>query len=292
MQQVESLLGGGYINANLKICASKGKYVLRIYLRDFELERLQYANLVISKLSAAGIPALQPIQNQQGVSYTRYKNYMVQVTPFVEASPFQWIPAQAYHSGQILCRMHHTLSTIKESPSSTGVYQYYHLDPISITERLKEGGEPLPYREGMVIADFYSLINQHVIDTSNLPMTIIHGDWNPSNQLYKDTNEVCCFMDFDTLQRGERIFDVAYALYFFLIHYQSEALGWAFLKGYGALTKQEINVLPVLIAKIGLFFGILVENGEFQFARNKPKLDWVISEEGRMTIQGYCSSDS
>jgi Ser/Thr protein kinase RdoA (MazF antagonist) len=109
--------------------------------------------------------------------------------------------------------------------------------------------------------------------------------------LYKRNGEVCCVMDFDTLQRGERVFDVAYALYFYLIQHGDVALGRGFLKGYGSLTEEEITVLPILIARVGLYFGILVEEGEFQFARNKARLEWVISAQGRRTLQRFCSRD-
>jgi Ser/Thr protein kinase RdoA (MazF antagonist) len=292
LQEVEDLLGGGYVNANLKIRTSKGKFVFRIFLKDVEKERLQYAYSIVSKLSKEGVPALLPLLNTGGLSYTRYKEFVVQITPFVEAAPFKWLPSQAYNSGKMLCRMHRTLFAVEESPTSTGIYQYYQLAPLSIRERLKEEGHILPSHEGSTIDDFYRILNKHVIETSILPKTIIHGDWNPWNQLFKENHEVHCFMDFDTLQRGERVFDVAYALYFFLIQQRNEEVARTFLKGYGCLTDQEINVLPFLIARIGMYFGILVEHGDFQFARNLDQLKWVISEQGRNTVQGFCIRDS
>jgi len=290
--EVEDLLGGGYINANLKIRTSKGKYVVRIFLKDVEKERLQYAYSIVSKLAEEGIPALMPLQNSGGLSYTRYKEFVVQITPFVEASCFQWVPEEAFNSGKTLRRMHETLMGIEESPKPTGVYQYHQLDPSTIMKQLKEKGQTLPNHEGTAIDDFYNLLNQHVFGTINLPKTIIHGDWNPWNQLYNENNEVCSFMDFDTLERGERVFDVAYALYFFLIQQRNEMVASEFLKGYGSLTAQEIHVLPFLIAKIGLIFGIFVEYGEFQFARNLDQLKWVISKKGRNTVEGFCTRDS
>ena len=290
--EAEDLLGGGYINANLKIRTSKGKFVVRIFLKEVEKERLQYAYSIISKLSEEGVPALLPLLNAEGLSYTGYKEFVVQITPFVDAALFKGLPSQAYYSGKMLSRMHRTLSAVEESPPSTGSYQYYQLDPLSIMGRLKEEGQTLPSHEGTTINDFYRILNKHVIKTSILPKTIIHGDWNPWNQLFKKNHEVHCFMDFDTLQRGERVFDVAYALYFFLIQQRNEEIGRTFLKGYGRLTEQEINVLPFLIGRIGLYFGLLVEHGDFQFARNLDQLKWVISEQGRNTVQGFCISDS
>lgn len=289
--EVEDFLGGGYINANLKIRTSKGKFVIRIFLKDVEKERLQYAYSIVSMLAEDGVPALLPLLNADGLSYTGYKEFVVQLTPFVDAAPFKGLPSQAYFSGKMLSRMHKTLSAVEESPVSTGSYQYYQLDPISIMGRLKAEGENLPNHKGTAIVDFYRLLNQHVIETSNLPKTIIHGDWNPWNQLFKENNEVLCFMDFDTLQRAERVFDIAYALYFFLIQQRNQKVARAFLKGYGCLTVQEINVLPFLIAKIGLYFGILVEHGDFTFARNLDQLKWVISEEGRNMLRRFCIRD-
>ena len=286
--EVEDFLSGGYINVNLKIRTSKGKYVVRIFLVDMELERLQHAYRIISMLSKEGLPALLPLLNHDGHPYTMYKGYLVQVTPFIEAAPFQWFPLQAYHSGKMLRKIHQNLTSVKESLKATGGYQYYQLDPISLMHQLKENGHTGASHENVEFEKFYALMNQHAIDTSNLPKTIIHGDWNPWNQLYNQNGEVQCFMDFDTLQRGERIFDVAYALYFFLIQQHNEELGKEFLKGYGGLTNQEINVLPVLIAKISLYFGILVDQGDFQFTRNKAQMEWVISEQGRSTVQGFC----
>lgn len=291
LQKIESKLGG-FVNMNLKIHTCKGKYVVRIFLEDIEQERLDYAYAIVLKLSNASVPALTPILNQEGLYYSRYKDYLVQVTPFVEGSPFEWLTKQAYNSGQMLCKMHQALTTVQESPKSTGVYQYYQLDPLSIMIQLTERGHDLPSHEGSDIDDYYTLINQHSIETSELPMTIIHGDWNPWNQLYTENCEVNCVMDFDSLQLGERVFDVAYALYFFLIQHQNESLGREFLKGYGCLTQQEIIVLPILIAKIGLFFGLFVGHGEFEFAKNKPRLEWILSDQGMAAIQSLCLRDS
>jgi Ser/Thr protein kinase RdoA (MazF antagonist) len=291
LQEVEDLLSGGYVNANLKIRTSKGKFVVRIFLREVEKSRLQYAFSIASKLVEEGVPALLPLLTTGGLSYSRYKEYVVQITPFVDASGFQWTTEQAFSSGKMLRKMHETLTSVKESPKPTGMYQYYHLDPSTIIKVLKKDGHTLPSHEGTAIDDFYRLLDHPVIDTYKLPQTIIHGDWNPSNQLYNENDEVCSFMDFDALQRGIRIFDVAYALYFFLIQQCNENVSSQFLKGYGGLTKQEILLLPYLIAKIGLYFGIWVDYGDFRFERNLDQLKWVISEHGRNTVKGFCIRD-
>ncbi|MDF2790179.1 MAG: putative homoserine kinase type (protein kinase fold)-like protein [Neobacillus sp.] len=288
LQEVEDILGGGYINGNLKIRTTKGSFVVRIFLRKVEEARLHYAYSIVSKLAEEGVPALLPLLNTEGLSYTNYKEFVVQITPFVEASRFQWVPEQAYYSGKTLRRMHDTLIGIGNGPKSTGVYHYFRLNPATMMQELIKDGHTLPNHEGNAIDDFYRLLETSAINKSNLPKTIIHGDWNPSNQLFNENHEVCSFMDFDTLQQAERIFDVAYALYFFLIQRRNEMVTQEFLKGYGPLTQEEIEVLPFLIAKIGLHFGILVKSGEFQFERDLDQLKWVISEQGRKTVQEFC----
>jgi Ser/Thr protein kinase RdoA (MazF antagonist) len=101
----------------------------------------------------------------------------------------------------------------------------------------------------------------------DLPTTILHGDWHPGNQLYQKNGEVCCILDFDSIQRGECVFDVAYALYFYLLKDKSEALGKPFLQGYGVLSEQEQMVLPVMIAKLGLFFGSFINKGDLELSK-------------------------
>jgi Ser/Thr protein kinase RdoA (MazF antagonist) len=290
--EVEDLLGGGYINANLLIRTSKGKFVVRIFLNGVEKKRLLYGYFIVSKLSNEGVPALLPLLNNEGLSYTNYKEFVVQITPFVEASRFLWVPKQAFHSGKMLRRMHETLTCIEVSPKPTGAYLYYQLEPTTMMKELIKNGHTLPSHEVTVFNEFYSLLASPSFDTSNLPKTIIHGDWNPSNQLYNVKNEVCSFMDFDTLQRGERVFDVAYALHFFLILRRNEMVTREFLKGYGALTQGEIDVLPFLLVKISLYFGILVKYKEFQFEKNLDQMKWVISEQGRNKIQKFCIRES
>ena len=276
-------------NSVLKIQTSKGYYVVRLLKNNqIGIDRLVYAYTIMSILSEADIPVIKPLLNDKGSCISRYNGNLVQVTPFVEAASFQWLPEQVYYSGQMLRKFHHALTTVEESPKSIGVYKYVDLDVKTIIERLKLKGSTQSRQEISAINDFYKLLNQHSFNMSGLPKTIIHGDWHPTNQLYKQNGEVQCVLDFDSLQKGERIFDVAFALYFFLILHENERMSGEFLKGYGSLTFQEINNLPILIAKIGFFLGIFGGHEVFQLARNKSQLEWSLSEQGIGTIKALC----
>ena len=279
---------GGFANINLKIQTSKGFFVIRILLEETETSRLKYAYGIISKLSSNGIPALTPISTKKGNSFSVLNGRLVQVTPFIEGFPFSGTPEQAQNNGRILARIHQLLESVHETLSPNGVYSFLHLDPDSIVKGLQSQGHVLPNHNWGDIKDFYQWLCQESYEPEGMPLTIIHGDWNPWNQLYTKNGEINAVMDFDTLQRGERIFDIAYTLFFYLREQRLKALGKWFMQGYGPLTVQEIENLPFLIAKIGLFFGIFTDIGKFSFNRNRPFLEWILSEEGKKFIREAC----
>ena len=77
------------------------------------------------------------------------------------------------------------------------------------------------------------------VDTQDLPITIIHDDWHPWNQIYSKNDGVKAILDLDGVQQGYRIYDIAYALYTIMIsspdHYNKKYCEM-FLEGYGELT--------------------------------------------------------
>lgn len=279
---------GGFANRNIKIRTTKGIYVVRWFMDDIEESRLDYANKIIAILRNNDVPALQPILHRNNSSYLYYQSTKIHVTPFNPSLPFQWKPEQAYASGATLRKMHEILYQLNKSPRRTGVYKYYRLKPKRIRRKLRKENHQLPEIPNSKVNDLYSIIKQKEISFSNLPKTIIHGDWNPWNQLFNEKNKVSCVMDFDSLQKGVRIFDVAYALYFFCRKNQLETIGKAFLQGYGPITQEEVDILPVLIGKIGLFFAIFTDAEDFSLQKNYPFLVWVLSEEGHKRIRSFC----
>jgi Ser/Thr protein kinase RdoA (MazF antagonist) len=117
---------GGFVNTNLKIKTEKGFFVVRIYREKFDQQRIHYAHDIISILRSSNVPALMPIQNKQGNYFSTYKDYFIEVTPFVQANHFQWVPKQAYFSGVMLRKIHQSLMHIKKDPPPRkSIYHYY-----------------------------------------------------------------------------------------------------------------------------------------------------------------------
>jgi Ser/Thr protein kinase RdoA (MazF antagonist) len=105
-------------------------------------------------------------------------------------------------------------------------------------------------------------------------------------------------MDFDFITRAERLFDVAYSLWFFQVKEDSMDVMRAFMEGYGALTQKEIYLLPLEMARINYFFicsAVLSLNPLLDFNNNIKQLDpfiqWLLSTGGKSTIRSLCKED-
>jgi Ser/Thr protein kinase RdoA (MazF antagonist) len=280
---------GGYVNTNIKIKTEKGYFVIRIYREKVDPGRIHYAHETVSILRSANVPALMPLQNKLGSYFSTRNEYFIEVSPFVDAHHFQWLPTQAYFSGNMLRKMHQTLmDDKKDPPPRESIYHFYNWSVPNDTPKLQLLYKWTPHH----IAQIYQM-NDLILkycqnledDPANLPTSILHGDWNPGNQLYQENGEVICILDFDSIQRGECIFDVAYALYFFLLKDKGKDVVKPFIQGYGGLSEQEQSVLPSMIAKLGLFFGSFINKGDLEFAKQQKLVEWVLSPEGVNVLQ-------
>ncbi|XJZ27258.1 phosphotransferase enzyme family protein [Bacillota bacterium Lsc_1132] len=75
------------------------------------------------------------------------------------------------------------------------------------------------------------VIEQWLSKESLLTKAIIHGDWHPWNVLFNEHHEIKYIIDFDFLQKGERIQDIAYFLWAIRNEENNDELGKHFLKG-------------------------------------------------------------
>ncbi|MDR6550709.1 phosphotransferase [Paenibacillus qinlingensis] len=280
---------GGYVNTNIKIRTKKGFFVIRIYREKFDPERIHYAHEIVSILRSFNLPALLPLKNKLGSYFSTYNDYFIEVTPFIDAHHFQWLPKQAYFSGSMLRNMHQTLlTTHKDPPTRESIYHFYNWHVLDDAPKLQLLYNWTPQHMAQIY-HINNLIQKHIQHLEsfpeNLPTTILHGDWNPGNQLYQASGEVCCILDFDSIQRGECVFDVAYALYFFLLKDKGKFLVKPFIQGYGGLSEQEQSVLPSMIAKLGLFFGSFINKGDLAFTKQQKLVEWVLSPEGVKVLQ-------
>ncbi|WP_274361929.1 phosphotransferase [Paenibacillus thermotolerans] len=283
-------LGGAY-NANLKIETDKGMFVCRIAFGLVGAEHIDYSLKVLSALEAADVPVLFPLINEQGIYYTQYKDRFLQVTPFIEGKPFDSSVEHARTNGRLLRKMHDVLASFEAGPKPE--WSNYPSNEI-LSEGLKLLRETCnPPEELMFRAErLYDLMMPEWCEYGGtLPETVIHGDWHTGNVLYGEDGDIRAVMDFDFVQRAERLHDIAYMLWALLQNDTFRHLGKAFLEGYGDLTPAERNVLPIAVARAALFFVCTSSfhrnpSGELnrQLEKQEPLIDWLVSEADRSVV--------
>lgn len=288
---------GGLLNVNIKVETTAGLYVIRVMSGLATIEHLRYAERITTVLQNAGMPALTPLRNQEGEIYSTLEGRIVQVHPFAEGKEFSYKPEQAYACGHMLHRLHEALAEVEPGP--TPKWSNY-----PSKETLEEGLSRLRVLSSVVPPEqideahrlYEDISGRWEIVAKNLPVTVIHGDWHPWNQLYSD-GEVSCILDFDFVQRAERMHDVAYALWAMLSDMTKWHMGESLLKGYGIMFPEELDALPTAIARASIFFVCTASFTEnpmnelaVQLERQCPFIEWVLSGEGERTMRWMCRS--
>jgi len=286
---------GGLFNVNLKIETNKGLYVIRIRSGIASKEHLDYQQSIMSILKSYGIPVLTLITTKDGRNYSYYKDRFVQINPYVKGNKFSNNLIQIFSSGKMLCKIHKALADVKAGPLPK--WSNYPSNNILIEglNKLKNMKDNLTKKEIRKADNLYKkVMNKWREIKIDLPETVIHGDWHPWNQLYSNDGTVKCIMDFDFIQRAERIHDVAYALWAILSNKDTYYLGEGFLQGYNELTYEEKNILPIAIARASLFFictASFISNPVIelrdQVLKQEPFINWVLSK-GKEEIKKMC----
>ncbi|MCR8632896.1 phosphotransferase [Paenibacillus radicis (ex Xue et al. 2023)] len=281
-------LGGSY-NINIKVETSRGEFVVRILNRSNTEEHLHYTQKVFATLSEHGVPVLNPILTSSGDPFINYKDKLLQVTPFVRADAFQCRHNQVRASARTLSVFHQSLQNTRPGPEPDWSFyrsRHYFMNTIDLLKNI----EGIPKHELKRVEK----LAEHLLETweesqDDLPTGIIHGDWHFWNQLYK-SDEVYCVMDFDFIQQGKRVHDIAYALWaiYILLPDYAKTFDEIFIKGYANLTEEELKILPIAIAKVSLFFlcqaaysSTPAEKWRKQYRRQMPLMEWLLADGER-----------
>lgn len=281
-------------NINVLILTDKGKFVIRISSLDHN--RYNFIMKVLRTLDCNNVPVLLPLKNIQGEYISSFGSRNIQVTNYNKGHVFTYSEKQAYSSGRMLRRFHNVLTnTSEEVKPRNSLYPSLGILNKGI-EKMKSMEHDISKEDLELVTSLYEqIIDKWEANNKDLPNTIIHGDWHQGNQLYSDSQEVSCIMDFDFITKAERLFDVAYALWHFRIYKESLNIGKAFLQGYGALTNKEVELLPLEIARINYFFictSALASNPKQELKNHiehqYPFIKWALSSEGKIAIKNLC----
>ena len=251
----------GKTNVVIIVKTNKGKFILKFYTFPPARTRLKYVENVILQLKKAGIPVISAIKNKKRDYLTFINGRLVQVYPFINGYQFQFNHKQITSSAFMLKRFHGALSLYKNGPlpSYSNFPSKENLEK-KLVNLIKLREKYMTEPSSLIRIEFLYhavMMRWDRVNTEDLPIAIIHDDWHPWNQIYCKNGQVKTILDYDGVQQGLRIYDIAYALYTIMIsspNNDKKMICEMFLKGYGELTNKERQILPLVVAKVALFF--------------------------------------
>jgi Ser/Thr protein kinase RdoA (MazF antagonist) len=293
-------LGGAY-NDNVGFSTDLGDYVLRILGGTAREEQLLEIYRIQLVLDEKGIRVPLPLKAEGEVPYGKAEGRLLQVMPYVNGEPFTGGDGQVRASGAALRSFHEALAgadviaDCQLMPAVSFFKSYSNccdaLNHLTAIERISRYGLAEAFHAAEVIYEQW-----HSVE-SELPQSIIHGDWHLWNQLYEE-DRVICILDLDNMQRAPRLLDIAYAMWVIhiLLPNYSDAYRQAFLSGYGEMSAQEIDLLPYAVAAVALGFlchaadsANPVRKWNKQYANQMPFIRWLLAEGGeRLRADAIC----
>ncbi|MEW9124068.1 MAG: phosphotransferase [Thermotaleaceae bacterium] len=281
-------------NTNILFETDRGQYVAKIL--HTEIERFKNIIEIIKILNQREVPVLLPLQNIYGEYLVNIGEQQIQVTKYIPSYKFSYENRQVESSGAALRKIHEALKDyIRISIPKASIYPSQKVLKDGM-ERLSIWRHSLPKEYVLLIGRLHDeIIQKWEAGSKGLPQTVIHGDWNERNQLYTVDGKVCCVLDFDFMQRKERLFDIAYVLWNFLLHPKFNGFAKPFIQGYGELVEKEKEILQIAIARISLFFLCTaslsqdpIQEIHRQVAQQHPFIQHILSKEGERQMEELC----
>jgi homoserine kinase type II len=278
-------LGGTY-NLNALVESHQGQYVLRVHRPWVSARRLSYLQQVKHQLALAGFPVVLPISTRSGadiLSYGSDPQRLVELEPYVihDAQLERWsdYPQAFALLGQIHTALDRLPATVQYVPPAVSNYalpaQLLHwthktmkvIEQERTTGRQRAGDAQHALDICETVLPFLQTLDRWWrSEGQHLPQGLTHGDYGGGNILLSE-GQIVALLDFDFLDQRERIFDLAYTIYWiFWLHEDTrypELAPWnrvnTLLEAYNQhtqqpLTPQERQALPLEIARIPLYW--------------------------------------
>ncbi len=269
-------LGGTY-NLNILLQTTRGTYVVRVYRPWVTYERLAMLHQVKQVLHENALPVTLPIATRLNKTIIAYQDRHAEVEHFVPSDniPETW---QRYETAfALLAKLHAVLATKLEHISVVPPLVANYGTPdvllawtLQAEQRIRQNPEDENTQVALALCeDTVQLLSKMQVEwrkTEKLPQQIVHGDYGAGNLLFRD-QQIVAILDFDFLAVSERIFDIAYTLYWMFRRIEGtlppEKLSWSLvntmLRSYNnssfqPLTQAEIQTLPFEIARVPLYW--------------------------------------
>jgi homoserine kinase type II len=269
-------LGGAY-NLNVRVETLHGSYVARVYRPWVTAHRLRALHTIKRWLHAQQLPILLPLPTVAGETLTTYEDRLVEVEPFLPHNDATEVWSRYAQAFALLGRFHTVLAGY--APAATlppPLVENYALPTILAqwVEHAKHRIQQLSHAQATAAVALckttLALLEQLALwwteAGDRLPRQLVHGDYGVGNLLWRD-HQIMAIGDFDFLAVHERVFDVAYPLYWMCRRLEptTDPQGWAWdqvaammgqynMNSQPPLTSDERRAVPFEMARVPLYW--------------------------------------
>ena len=257
---------GGMNNTTLFVETATGKYVLRVYQTHKDVEKVTYEHHILAKLGTMGLPFGTPIpvcaSDGETVKFTEDGKPVALFCYMEGDTPDFSKPEQLKSFGFTAGRLSEALRAVKSElrPVYKPYYDLENAHPrFPISEVVSFCKQPGPEFEGHstelhIAAAELEKFNESRACFDRLPHQLVHGDLNASNVLADKGGNISAVLDFEFVTEDLRVMELCVCLSEIINIKDAEEMLWkrlrAFIEGFagtGLITKQETEVIPVLI---------------------------------------------
>ena len=208
----------GYVQTNILIKTTEGKFVLRYY-ENRTKKRVDFEAKLLTFLAEKNYPIAKPIPNKN-------ENFIgiFNKKPFII---FEYITGRHLKNLNDIQfkELVHKLSLLHKLTKNYDIGNYIHKEPRSKNFCIKAAKEELKRFEDKEKGKFRYNIIKSQLDTisfpENLTKGIVHGDFDKSNVKFYN-NEIAGILDFDDSHYGYRIHDLGILILYWARFYTNK----------------------------------------------------------------------
>lgn len=269
-------LGGAY-NLNLRLQTASGAYVARVYRPWVTWQRLHTLQDIKHWLHEQQVPVILPVPTITHTTIASHDGRLIELEPFVSHTLTEESWPRYEQAFALLGQIHTALAKYPDAATATPPLVENYADPARLEawiEHVKGDLQRQPGGQGQravqICEEAAALLQQLTPWWSEtkaaVPRQLIHGDYGVGNLLWNE-QRIIGVGDFEFLAVHERVYDIAYALYWMFDRIEGtaavQARSWermavmvaAYDKGSDRpLSPVERRAIPLEMARVPLYW--------------------------------------